>query len=123
MKYLITESQLNLISELDRHWMDFKYEEQYEKLKHRVIPYFENLVDSYSERDSHITSYDSEGRKIMVYNKNSGELYFDRSLDKTYDEVLPHPFWSVNGKYILAEVFENLFPEYEVTSVRSAHIS
>lgn len=123
MKYIITESQLNLISELDRHWMDFKYGEQYERLKHRVIPYFENLIDSYDKEGLRINLYDSEGKKIMVFNKISGELYFDKSLDNVYGEILPHPFWSVNGKYILAEVFENLFPEYEVTSVRSAHIS
>ena len=33
MKYLITESQLKLISELERTWRDFEYEEQYNKIK------------------------------------------------------------------------------------------
>ena len=51
MKYLITESQLNLISELDRHWMDFKYEEQYEKLKHNWhnmdLNKFKSAITSY----------------------------------------------------------------------------
>ncbi len=33
MKYIITESQLKLISELERDWRDFQYEEQYNKIK------------------------------------------------------------------------------------------
>ena len=60
MKYIITESQYKLISELDRHWMDLEYLEQYEKLKHKVIPHFEKLIDGYSRNKSHITLYDSE---------------------------------------------------------------
>jgi len=122
MKYLITESQLKLISELERTWRDVKYVEIYEKLKHKLIPHFENLINEYSERDSHITLYDSDGVKLMVFNKHSGELYYDRSLDR-YDEMLPHPFWSVNARYLLADVFVSLFPKYKVTEVRSAHIS
>ena len=49
MKYLITESQLNLISELERHWMDFDYEEQYLRLKESMISYIVSLLDSYSD--------------------------------------------------------------------------
>ena len=33
MKYIITESQLKLISEIERTWRDFEYEEQYNKIK------------------------------------------------------------------------------------------
>jgi len=44
MKYLITESQFQLISELERNWRDFDYKEQYEKIKHKLIPYFINNV-------------------------------------------------------------------------------
>ena len=35
MKFLITESQFKLLSEIERHWMDFEYEEEYNKLKGR----------------------------------------------------------------------------------------
>ena len=123
MKYIITESQYKLISELDRHWMDLEYLEQYEKLKNKVIPHFEKLIDGYSRNKSHITLYDSDDAPIMRYNKKSGELFYDRSLDNTYNEILPHPFWMVNGKYIMAEVFENIIKGYEVKGVQSAHIS
>ena len=123
MKYIITESQYKLISEIERTWRDVQYAEQYEKLKNKILPFFEDLVNEYSERDSHITLYDSDGFKIMVFSKHSGELYYDRSLDKRYGELFFHPFWSVNAKYLLAEIFENLFPEYKVKEVSSAHIS
>ena len=123
MKYLITESQYKLISELERNWMDREYSEQYEKVRSRIVPYFENLIDGYSKSNSHITLYDSDDTPIMRYNKKSGELFYDRKLDNTYEKFLPHPFWYVHGKYILADVFESLIPDYEVKKVTSAHIS
>ena len=123
MKYIITESQYKLISELERHWMDRDYSEQYEKVRSRIVPYFEKLIDGYSKNKSHITLYDSDDAPIMRYNQKSGELYYDRELDNTYENFLPHPFWLRHGKYILADVFESLNPGYEVKEVRSAHIS
>ena len=119
MKYIITESQYKLISELDRRWRDFEYKEQYENIKDKLIPFFANLIDSYSERDSSITLYDSYGSKMIVYNKNSGELYYDRLSYKSYEEMLPHPFWLRHDKYILADMFNEYFPNYEVKSVKS----
>ena len=45
MKYIITESQYKLISELERDWRSRDYEEKYNKLKHKFVPYFVNLVE------------------------------------------------------------------------------
>jgi hypothetical protein len=123
MKYIITESQYKLITELERTWRDSDYKEQYDKLKHRLIPYFESIIHGYSENDFDIYLYDSDNHIIVSYIKISGELFYDRSLDDTYGRILPHPIWSVHGKYILSDVFERLYPNLEVKSVRSANIS
>ena len=54
MKYIITESQLKLISELERDWRDFEYEEQYNKVKGKIIPYIVDQFDSYDDENNRI---------------------------------------------------------------------
>ena len=122
MKYIITESQHKLISELERTWRDIEYTEQYERLKPKMIRYFESLVDSYSEYSDAFVLLDSDRKKVMIYMKPSGELYYNRDLDKTYNEAFAHPIWMVHGKYIMSDVFNEFFPDYEVKSSKSANI-
>jgi hypothetical protein len=122
MKYIVAESQLKLLSELERTWRDSEYAEGYNKIKHKLIPYFENLIESYSQRDLGIHLYDSEQKKIMIYMKPSGELYYNRDLDNLYNELFPHPIWLVHSKYIMSDVFNEYFPDYEVKSVKSVNI-
>ena len=124
MKYLITESQFQLISELERTWRDFDYKEQYEKIKHKLIPYFINKVESYDDSDNRrITLFDSDNKLILVFYTGSGELFYNRELDKLYYKLLPHPLWLVHGKYIMSDVFEQLFPDYKVLSSKSVGFS
>jgi hypothetical protein len=123
MKYLITESQYKLISELERTWRNVEYAEQYKKLKHRLVPYFEKLVDSYDENDFDIYLFDSDNKILVSYIKKSGELYYSRHLDKLYEEVFPHPIWLVHSDFILSDVFNIYFPDYEVKSVKSVIFS
>jgi len=120
MKYLITESQLKLISELERNWRDFEYEEQYHKIKGRIIPYIIDMISSYNDDNYDIDFYDSEGNVIMRWYKNS--LYYDYSLDDFLGEMLPHPLWFVHGKYIMSDVFKHFYPDLEVKSVQGAHV-
>ena len=119
MKYLITESQYKLITELERDWRTREYAEQYEKLKHKLVPYFEKLVDSYDENELRIVLFDSERKIMMSYMKKSGELYYSRNLDNLYEEIFPHPIWLVHSDFILSDVFNIYFPDYEVKSVKS----
>lgn len=123
MKYLITESQFQLISELERTWRDFEYEEQYEKIKNKLIPYFVNKVESYDDNVNRITLFDSDNKLILVFYTGSGELFYNRELDKLYYKLLPHPLWLVHGKYIMSDVFEQLFPDYKVLSAKSVGFS
>ena len=77
MKYLITESQFQLISELERTWRDSEYKEQYERIKDKLIPYFVNKVESYDDSDNRrITLFDSDNKLILVFFTKSGELLF-----------------------------------------------
>ena len=124
MKYLITESQFQLISELERTWRDSEYKEQYERIKNKLIPYFLNKVDSYDDSDNRrITLFDSDNKLILVFYTGSGELFYNRELDELYYKLLPHPLWLVHGKYIMSDIFEQLFPDYKVLSARSVGFS
>ena len=123
MKYLITESQFQLISELERNWRDFEYKEQYERIKNKLIPYFVNKVESYDDNVNRITLFDSDNKLILVFYTGSGELFYNRELDELYYKLLPHPLWLVHGKYIMSDVFEQLFPDYKVLSSRSVGFS
>lgn len=124
MKYLITESQFQLISELERTWRDSEYKEQYERIKNKLIPYFVNKVESYDDSDNRrITLFDSDNKLILVFFTKSGELFYNRELDELYYKLLPHPLWLVHGKFIMSDVFEQLFPDYKVLSARSVGFS
>ena len=124
MKYLITESQFQLISELERTWRDSEYKEQYERIKDKLIPYFVNKVESYDDSDNRrITLFDSDNKLILVFYTGSGELFYNRELDELYYKLLPHPLWLVHGKFIMSDVFEQLFPDYKVLSSRSVGFS
>ena len=123
MKYLITESQFQLISELERNWRDFEYKEQYERIKNKLIPYFVNKVESYDDSVNRITLFDSDNKLILVFYTGSGELFYNRELDELYYKLLPHPLWLVHGKFIMSDVFEQLFPDYKVLSSKSVGFS
>ena len=121
MKYIITESQLELLSELDRNWMDAEYSEQYNEIKDNLIPFIQKLFKAYSENDTTIDLVNKNKDVIVSYYKKSGELFYDNSIDKRYSDLFPHPMWSVHRKYLIADMFESFFPDYKVRSVRSAN--
>jgi len=127
MKYIITESQLKLISELERDWRDFKYEEQYNKIKDKIIPYIVDQFDSYDDENNRIYISNSNGEVICVFviyeDGMTGELYYSRDFGDLLEKILPHPFWYVHGKYLMSDAFNVVFPEYKVFDVRNANIS
>ena len=122
MRYIITESQNKLLSELNRNWMERDYEESYNNIKDRLIPLFVSMFDSYDENDKYIRVNNSDGELILVYNKLSGEIFYNRNLDELYYKLLPHPIWLVHGKFIMSDVFAQFFPNHEVFSVKSANM-
>jgi len=127
MKYIIKESQLKLIFELERDWRDFEYEEQYNKVKGKIIPYIVDQFDSYDDENNRIYISNSNGEVICVFviyeDGMTGELYYSRDFGDLLEKILPHPFWYVHGKYLMSDAFNVVFPEYKVFDVRNANIS
>ncbi len=125
MKYFITESQFKLLSELERNWRDFKYEEQYLKVKDKLISIIDDKIESYSEDENYIVLFNKDGDRLIVFSKyknegdtDTGEIFYSSDITKYLERRLPHPLWLVHGKYIIADVFNSYFPNKEIKSVR-----
>jgi hypothetical protein len=116
-------NKTNVISELDRNWMDSEYEEQYERIKSGIIRSVKKMMKSYNENDDRINIYGENKKRLISYNKKSRELYYDRYISDIMENTLPHPIWYVNGKYIMSEVFESFFPDKIVKSCYSANMT
>ena len=128
MKYIITESQRKLISELERHWMDFEYEEQYNRLKNKLVSFIVSMIYSYQDRFGEIVLFDSSDNIVMVFkphgeDNRNGSLYYDRSFVDSIEGMFAHPIWARHGKYAMADAFSQLYPEYIIRSSQSANIS
>jgi hypothetical protein len=113
---------LGVISELERDWMDSEYEDQYERIKKGIIKSVKNMMKSFGENERSIIVYGENKKMLMSYTKNNGALWYDRSIDEIMGNILPHPIWMVNKKYVMIEVFESYFPDKMVKTCRSAHI-
>jgi hypothetical protein len=128
MKYLITETQFKLLSELERNWRDFEYEGQYLELKDRLIPLITDKIESYDENEDRIYLFNSKGETMIIFSKykdpdNSGEIFYSSDITKNMELRLPHPLWPIHGKYIISDVFNYFFPDKEVKSVREVGIA
>ena len=132
MKYIITESQYKLISEkVERTWRDREYEHQYPKLSGKLIPLISNMVKSYSEDEDHkIALRGSDGEILILFIpyrysdkvSNNGEIYYNRILDKMFEESIPHPLWAVHGNYILQDIYNSYFPDANIMDVKSVQM-
>ena len=128
MKYLITETQFKLLSELERNWRDFEYEGQYLELKDRLVPLISDKIASYDENDDRINLFNSKGEIMIIFSKyknhgNSGEIFYNSDITKNMERRLPHPLWSIHGKYIISDVFNYYFPDKEVKRVNEVGIA
>ena len=130
MKYLITESQFKLISELERTWRDFEYEEQYNKIKDKIIPYIVRHFDSYDyDREGNLNIFDSDEKLIAKFHfyedddeGTRGELYFSRDHDNMFERTFPHPLWMRHGKYLVSDAFNSIYPDYKALDVRTGYM-
>jgi len=125
MKYLITESQFKLISELERDWRDSEYKEHYLKVKDNIIKSISKKIEGYDEDEDRIYLVDSNGKIMIIFSKyksteNSGEIYYSSTIFDDMLRFLPHPWWLRHGKYIISDIFSSFFPEKEVKAVRTA---
>ena len=81
MKYIITESQLELLSELDKFWDEEKWSNNYTMIKDDVIKSIISMFQSSGKSENYIMIYNSSNEGIVQFNELSGELFYDVSIN------------------------------------------
>jgi hypothetical protein len=98
------------------------------ELKDRLVPLISDKIESYDENENRIYLFNSKGETMIIFSKykdpdNSGEIFYSSDITKNMERRLPHPLWSIHGKYIISDVFNYFFPDKEVKSVREVGIA
>lgn len=124
MKIIITEDQLKLINEeykRDR-WSE-EYNDEYPKYKKLLIKILKQDVTSYGKvpNDS-IYLMDKDGNGLFVYRIPSKTLYYDYSVDREMEDIIPHHIMSRHLKNAVYDYFKGLFPDVEIKEVSGANI-
>lgn len=105
---------------MERDWRDIDYQEQYDRIGKKLIESLSEFVDSYSEDEKRINLYDNNKKRLFSYIKVSKELYYNSDINKLIDELIPTYIWARHGKYVVSDMFEEFFPDYEVRTVTPA---
>lgn len=105
------------INEIERDWRDKEYSEQYSKIGKKFVDFISKSVTSYREDDESISLYDENDKRLMSFYKSSGELFYNSDMSRFMTDVIPVFIWARHDKYIMSDVFEELFPDYTVRSV------
>jgi len=124
MKIIITEDQLKLINEeykRDR-WSE-EYNDEYPKYKKLLIKILKQDVTSYGKvpNDS-IYLMDKDRNGLFVYRIPSKTLYYDYSVDREMEDIIPHHIMSRHLKNAVYDYFKGLFPDVEIKEVSGANI-
>jgi len=123
MKIIINEHQLILLSEtFKRNRWDAEYADEYPKYKNMFINMLKQGVKSWGEAHNSIYLMDSEGQPLFVYRKNSKDLYYDYSVDREMEEVIPYHIVSRHLRNAVYDYFNGLFPDLEIKDVSGANI-
>ena len=69
MKYLIKESQIDLLNEVERHWMDREDETQYNLIKDMLVSFVMSIFDSYGENNNELVISDTDDKILFSFNK------------------------------------------------------
>ena len=125
MKLIISENQYKQICELERTWDEVEDEEQFDRVKDRLVPKVMKLFKSYGKtKEGKILLFGGKDGEVLIsYHPESKILYYDRSISELFEKILPHPIWYVHGKFLIYESFKKFFPDYEVKRVYSANIA
>ena len=124
MKIIITEDQLHLINEdYKRDRFDAEYSDEYPKYKKLFIKMLKQDVKSWSEDHGSIYLSNDNKELLFVYIKGSKTLYYDYSLDREMENMIPHHIMSRHLKNAIYDYFKGLFPDVEIKEVNGANIS
>ena len=123
MKIIITEDQLHLINEdYKRDRFDDEYSDEYPKYKKLFIKMLKQDVKSWSEAQGSIYLMSDNKELLFVYIKGSKTLYYDYSLDREMEDMIPHHIISRHLKNAIYDYFKGLFPDVEIKEVNGANI-
>lgn len=123
MKIIISEDQLRLIGEkFRRNSWDAEYSDEYPKYKNMFIDMLKQDVKSWSEAHNSIYLMGSDGQALFVYRKKSKDLYYDYSVDREMEEVIPYHIVSRHLRNAVYDYFKGLFPDAEIKDVSGANI-
>ena len=124
MKIIITEDQLHLINEdYKRDRFDDEYSDEYPKYKKLFIKMLKQDVKSWSEAQGSIYLMNDNKELLFVYIKGSKTLYYDYSLDREMENMIPHHIISRHLKNAIYDYFKGLYPDVEIKEVNGANIS
>ena len=124
MKIIITEEQLNLINEVyTRDRWDAEYADEYPKYKNMFIKTLKKDVTSWGEAHGSIYLIGEDGNALFAYRKGSKTLYYDYSIDREMEEVIPYHIISRHIKNAVYDFFKGLFPDVEIKEVSGANIA
>ena len=123
MKFLITQEQFDLLNEVYRRdrW-DAEYSDEYPKYKKLFIKMLKQDVTSWGEAHGSIYLMGSEGQALFAYRKGSKTLYYDYSIDREMEDVIPNHIVSRHLKNAVYDYFKGLFPDVEIKEVSGANI-
>ena len=116
--------QKNEITEIERDWRTREYEDEYPKLRDKMVPFIGKFIKSYYKGDDVINLYNGDDERIITFRdfgNGSGELYFENSFGDMISNMLPHPLWYVHGKFLIYDVFKEFFPDKNIKRVTSAN--
>ena len=123
MKIIITKDQFNLINENYRRdrW-DAEYGDEYPKYKKLFIKMLKQDIASWGEVHNSIYLMDKEGNGLFVYRRPSKTLYYDYSVDREMEDMIPYHIVSRHIKNAVYDYFKGLFPDVEIKEVSGANI-
>ena len=123
MKIIITEEQLNLINEeYSRDRFDSEYADEYPKFKKMFLKTISKDVKSWGDYSLSIYLMNESGSPLFVYRRPSKTLYYDYSIDREMEEVIPSHIISRHLKNAVYDYFKGLFPDVEIKEVNGANI-
>jgi hypothetical protein len=123
MKIIITEEQLGLLNETYRRdRFDAEYADEYPKFKNMFLKTISKDVKSWGDYSLSIYLMNESGSPLFVYRRPSRTLYYDYSIDREMDEVIPSHIVSRHLKNAVYDYFKGLFPDVEIKEVNGANI-
>jgi hypothetical protein len=123
MKIIITEDQLRLINEdYNRDRFDAEYIDEYPKYKKLFIKMLKQDVTSYGEAHESIYLMNDKKEPLFVYRRKSKTLYYDYSVDREMEDMIPSHIISRHIKHAVYDYFKGLFPDVEIKEVAGANI-